>query len=416
MPNALAIHRTVMTESSARLQFWFSNAGHYFTHMFMLLYPTVVLALEHQFPLSYGELLSLSLPGFVLFGVAALPAGWLGDKWSEPGMLAVQFIGMGLAAIFTGMANTPFMIGVGLSLIGLFAAIYHPVGTSMVVRGAVSRGRALGINGICGSLGVASAAFVAGTLITLVSWRAAFIVPGAVVIGVGLVFAALVRAGRLGKSRSDRKPQAEMSRRDTVATFVVLAVASSCTGLLYNGATVSLPKVFAERMTEFAFGSIGIGGLVSLVYLIAGATQLLGGWAADRYPLKTVYLISYAVQVPLLALAAGLSNLPMLITASIMVALQVGAVPVEGTLYAKYSSSKWRGTAFGLKFVISLGVSGLAVPMVGLIHDQTGGFAGLFYAMSGLAVVVAAVALLLPSERKGRFAARPLPAVAAEGD
>ena len=69
-----------MTESSARLSFWFANIGHYFTHMFMLLYPTVVLALEHQFTMSYGELLSLSLPGFVLFGVAALPAGWLGDR------------------------------------------------------------------------------------------------------------------------------------------------------------------------------------------------------------------------------------------------------------------------------------------------------------------------------------------------
>lgn len=405
-----------MTESSARLQFWFSNAGHYFTHMFMLLYPTVVLGLEHQFPLSYGELLSLSLPGFVLFGVAALPAGWLGDKWSEPGMLAVQFIGMGAAAVLTGLATSPFMIGLGLSLIGLFAAIYHPVGTSMVVRGAVSRGRALGINGICGSLGVASAAFVAGTLMSLLDWRAAFIVPGACVIAVGLVLAGFVRAGRLGKSRVDRKPQAEMSQRDRVTTFVILAIASSCTGLLYNGATVSLPKVFAERMTAFAFGSIGIGSLVSLVYLAAGVTQLLGGWAADRYPLKIVYLVSYALQVPLLALAAGMTGLPMLATAGAMVALQVGAVPVEGTLYAKYSSSKWRGTAFGLKFVISLGVSGLAVPMVGLIHDRTGGFAGLFYGMSALALIVAGVALLLPSERKASAVATPLPAVAAQGD
>ncbi|MFI5401149.1 MAG: MFS transporter [SAR324 cluster bacterium] len=405
-----------MTESSARLQFWVSNAGHYFAHMFMLLYPTVVLALEPRFSLSYGELLSLSLPGFVLFGVAALPAGWLGDRWSEPGMLAVQFIGMGLSAVFTGLAGTPLMIGVGLSLIGLFAAIYHPVGMSMVVRGAVNRGRALGINGICGSLGVASAAFVAGTLTSLISWRAAFIVPGAFVIAVGLAVLAAIRAGRLKPSKEDRKPQPERSQRDMVTAFVILAAASACTGLIYNGAVVSLPKVFAERMQAFAFGSIGIGSLVSLVYLIAGATQLLGGWAADRFPLKTVYLVSYALQVPLLALAAGLSNLPMLVTASIMVALQVGAVPVEGSLYARYSSSKWRGTAFGLKFVISLGVSALAVPMVALLHDRAGGFAGLFYVMSGLALIVAAVALLLPGERAARAPAPALPGVAAEGD
>lgn len=400
-----------MTESSARLTFWFSNIGHYFTHMFMLLYPTVVLALEHQFTMSYGELLSLALPGFVLFGVAALPAGWLGDRWSEMGMLAVQFIGMGLAAILTGLASSPLMIAVGLSLIGMFAAIYHPVGTSMVVRGALSRGKALGINGICGSLGVASAAFVAGTLMTLVSWRAAFIVPGVIVIGVGIVFVLVMRGGHISKGKEDRKPQPEMTSREMVWTFVVLAVASSCTGLLYNGATIALPKVFSERMGALDFGGIGIGGMVSLVYLIAGGTQLLGGWLADRYPLKTVYLLSYVVQVPLLALAATMSNLPLLMTAAIMVALQVGAVPVEGTLYARYSSTRWRGTAFGLKFVISLGVSGLAVPMVGLIRDHTGGFAGLFYVMSGLALIVTLVALLLPGDRKAAVAAlRPVPA------
>jgi FSR family fosmidomycin resistance protein-like MFS transporter len=405
-----------MTESSARLSFWFSNLGHYFTHMFMLLYPTVVLALEHQFTMSYGELLSLSLPGFVLFGVGALPAGWLGDRWSEGGMLSVLFIGMGLSAIFTGLATSPLMIAVGLSLIGLFAAIYHPVGTSLIVRGALNRGRALGINGICGSLGVASAALVAGTLMTLVSWRAAFIVPGVVVIGVGIAFSFIVRRGHLGGARTDRKPQPEMSNREMVWTFAVLAVASSCTGLLYNGATVALPKVFSERMGALDFGGIGIGGMVSLVYLIAGGTQLVGGWLADRYPLKTVYIVSYLVQVPLLAVAAGIAGLPMLFVSALMIALQVGAVPVEGTLYARYSSSRWRGTAFGMKFVISLGVSGLAVPMVALIRDTTGNFTGLFYVMAGLALVVALVALLLPGERKLSADAPTLRTVPAQGD
>jgi len=405
-----------MTESSARLSFWFSNLGHYFTHMFMLLYPTVVLALEHQFTMSYGELLSLSLPGFVLFGVGALPAGWLGDRWSEAGMLCVQFIGMGLSAILAGLANSPLMIAVGLSLIGLFAAIYHPVGTSLVVRGALNRGRALGINGICGSLGVASAAFVAGTLMTLVSWRAAFIVPGVVVIVVGIALSLIVRRGRLDGIKVDRKPQPEITSREMVWTFVVLAVASSCTGLLYNGATIALPKVFSERMGALDFGSIGIGGMVSLVYLVAGGTQLVGGWLADRYPLKTVYIVSYLVQVPLLAIAAGIAGLPMLIVTGLMIALQVGAVPVESTLYARYSSSKWRGTAFGLKFVISLGVSGLAVPMVALIRDTTGGFTGLFYVMSVLALIVAAVALLLPGGQSVPAAASALSAAPAQGD
>jgi hypothetical protein len=55
-----------MSPRSAALSLAFANVGHLFTHMLMLLYPTVVLALEGRYGLSYGELLALSMPGFVL--------------------------------------------------------------------------------------------------------------------------------------------------------------------------------------------------------------------------------------------------------------------------------------------------------------------------------------------------------------
>src|SRR5229473_6024001 len=98
---------TGMTARSARLSMGFSNVGHFFSHLLMLLYPTVVLALEGRFGLTYGELLSLSLAGFILFGAAALPAGWLGDRWSAEGMMVVFFIGTGGAAVLTGLATSP---------------------------------------------------------------------------------------------------------------------------------------------------------------------------------------------------------------------------------------------------------------------------------------------------------------------
>ncbi|MCH8884794.1 MAG: MFS transporter, partial [SAR324 cluster bacterium] len=168
----------------------FSNLGHYVTHLLMLLYPMIVLELGDVFGLSYGSLLQLALPGAILFGVGALPAGWLGDRWSTRGMMALFFIGIGLSAIVTGLASSPLEIAVGLGLVGLFASIYHPVGVAWLVGVARRRGRALGINGVFGNLGVASAAMVAGGLSTLVHWRAAFIVPGAFSVVAGLVFLA----------------------------------------------------------------------------------------------------------------------------------------------------------------------------------------------------------------------------------
>ena len=48
----------------------------------MLIYPVVVLSLEREFNQPYAELLPLAFAGFVLYGVAALPAGWLADRFS----------------------------------------------------------------------------------------------------------------------------------------------------------------------------------------------------------------------------------------------------------------------------------------------------------------------------------------------
>ncbi|NIR61247.1 MAG: MFS transporter, partial [Gammaproteobacteria bacterium] len=106
----------------------FLNVGHAYDHFFMLIYPTAVIALAGEFSQSYGALLALATVGFVAFGAGTLPAGWLGDRWSRTGMMTVFFLGVGAAAILTGLARTPFEIAVGLGLIGLFASIYHPIG------------------------------------------------------------------------------------------------------------------------------------------------------------------------------------------------------------------------------------------------------------------------------------------------
>src|SRR5262249_36588489 len=133
-----------MPAGSARLSVVFANAGHVVTHLLMLLYPTVVLALEKSFGLSYGELIVLSLPGTILYGAGALPAGILGDRWSAERMMVLFYLGSGLAAIATGLAQGPLGIAIGLALIGLFGSIYHPVGIAWLVRNAESRGSVLG--------------------------------------------------------------------------------------------------------------------------------------------------------------------------------------------------------------------------------------------------------------------------------
>ena len=87
-------------------------------------------------------------------------------------MMVVFFIGIGLASIATGFARTPLEIAVGLFVVGVFAAIYHPVGLALVVGKYARMGMALGINGVWGNLGVGSAALLTGFFIDNGGWRA----------------------------------------------------------------------------------------------------------------------------------------------------------------------------------------------------------------------------------------------------
>ncbi|MBT4686438.1 MAG: MFS transporter, partial [Rhodospirillaceae bacterium] len=93
----------------------FASAAHTYSHMFVLFYATVVLVLERVWQMPYAELFALSIPGAVMYGVAALPAGWLADRWSAAGMMAIFFIGTGGASILTGLAEGPWQLAAGLT-------------------------------------------------------------------------------------------------------------------------------------------------------------------------------------------------------------------------------------------------------------------------------------------------------------
>ena len=108
----------------------FLNLGHFIDHLSMLVFPTVVVALARAWGESYSEVLPLAVGGFIAFGAFALPAGWLADHWSRYKMMAVFFFGVGGSLILTGLARSPWQVGAGLTLTGMFAAIYHWAATA----------------------------------------------------------------------------------------------------------------------------------------------------------------------------------------------------------------------------------------------------------------------------------------------
>jgi MFS family permease len=343
--------------------------------------------------MSYGELLALSLGGFIAFGAGSLPAGWLGDMWSRRNMMAVFFLGIGAATVLTGFAASPAMLAAGLTLIGLFAAIYHPVGTAMLVAHADKIGRTIGVNGVWGNMGVAFAALLTGALTQFFGWRTAFILPGALGIAVGVAFLGLV-PDRPAAKRPEAGTARNLPRDVLVRAFAVMAVAAIAGGVTFNATTVSMPKLFDERMVQLVATPAGVGALAAAVFVIGAMSQLVVGWVIDRQPLRAAFLPLAALQAPCLLLAAFASNWALLAAAVGMMFAVFGQATINDAMIARYTTDAWRSRAYAVRYIVSFGASASAVPLVALLHDYTGGF-NLTYqvlAVFGLVVFLGAIA------------------------
>ncbi len=394
--------------------------GHSFAHMLILLFATVVVVgpLKTEFGMSYGELVGLAWLGFVLFGAGAPLAGWMADRWSAVGTMTLFFLGIGFASILAGMATSPWEIGLALSAIGLFASIYHPVGIPMVIRAAGEyRGKMLGVNGVFGSLGMASAAIVAELLTLSVSWRAAFIVPGIVCIGVGALFYFRARGLNLDVSRA--KANENVSLKDFIGEFGfgpflrvmgLLAALTFCMGMVFQAMTFSLTNVVEQRVDVALGALLGAGALTSGILAIAGGAQLIGGVLADKYPLKRLFLMTYGLMAPALLLCSAAADGTMVFGLFMVMVATVGTQPISDALFGKYVPQRWINTAYGLRFAISLCSSAAALPLVGFVYDSTGDFFYLFLVLAVFAALAILALAFLPTPEDERHVPVPVAA------
>lgn len=400
-----------MPMSSARLSLLFAAIGHSFIHMFTAFYFTIALTLEDAWALPNHELIALWTLGAVLVGAVALPAGWLANRWSMTGMMVVYFFGLGGSSVAAGLVGGPTSLVWALGGIGLFAAIYHPVGIPWVIRNSVgSGGKILAINGIFGGLGIAMAGIVAGGLSDGLGWRAAFILPGLAAIASGLAMLACVLSGRITEQGPAKAAAPPSSRDDRMRTFAILLLTMFVSGVIFQATQASMPKLFDLRLANLVGdGTLGVGLLVGLVYGVSAFAQIVGGHLADRMPLKTVYVISWVLQVPVLFVAAAIGGLPLVFFAGLLVSLNSASLPAENLLLARYVPAHRHGIAFGLKFVLAFGAGPLAIQLVARIEAATGEFFWLLTVLGVFALVVVAAAVLLPRDRPVPLAV-PMPA------
>jgi len=348
----------------------FTGFAHAATHYVELIYPTLAVGLVAQSPGvgSLEEALSWSFGGYLLFGIGALPAGVAADRLGGRRVILTGLVIAGLSAILAGTSEPGLPLALALCGIGAGASLYHPAGTGLLSRAVASRGRALGINGIYGNVGIALSPLITALLVESIGWRDTFYVTGAGIL-LGTLAFSRVRINEPGRAPEPAPAQGKdnSTTRRAIWIFVLLCAAATLGGFAYRGNTVAQPALFAQ---DISF--MGYGMAASLAMIVGTVGQYIGGRLADRIDLRAGYLAFHLASLPALVVIASTTEWPLLVASAIYAFFALGMQPIENSLFAVLTPERWRSTAYGLKFVLTFGVGSTAVWMVRAVAENSG--------------------------------------------
>ena len=400
----------------------FINLAHVFTHYGLLILATAVLAMVVQDPGgfggAYGPILALGTAMFVFYGVGSLPMGWLAERFGRPRLMAVFFLGTGATMAGAGLAPGPVTLALALALMGAFSAIYHPIGTAMLVdaAGPARVGRAMGVNGVFGNLGVAGAPIVTALVAAGLGWRWAFAIPGLLCFAAGLLY---LREGRAdpAKAKAASKPFPAIPRAMVLRVVAILMCLAAAAGFIFNAFTLLLPKLMEERLATSPDLLPVVGVLAFLVTLCGGVAQFSVGRLIDRNTLKTVLLPLGLIQLPGMLVLFSLEGWAALLAAGMLAAAIFGCVTVNETMMARYVAPELRAKLYSVRFFIGFIGAAAASPVVAWLHQSTGSQDAVILVLAGVAAVTALCTLVFPNNpaelRPELWASTPAPRGAA---
>jgi predicted MFS family arabinose efflux permease len=398
--------------SRRRLAIGFMNWAHALDHFVILIYPTVVIELEAVYGRSYASLIALATASFVAFGLFSLPAGWLGDRWSRRKLMVIFYIGCGVSLIGAAFAPSLYVLALALFALGVFAAIYHPVGTAMIIENATQRGRTLAFNGVCGNLGVSLAAGITAALTAALSWRGAFFVPGVICVLSGVVYLWLGPDEKGHAAARSTAPDVKLSPVVAATIFGLFVVVAISAGLVFNTISISLPKIVDERLGS-DIPLLVVGGLTTAVFLCGAVAQITVGRLVERIPPHILFATLAVMQFSGVVWSAYASGIMLLFALAFTMAAIYGQITVNDLIIARYTADAWRSRIYAVRYFLTFMISGVAVSMIALLYGR-GGFGLVLGATALVAMGFLVAAVLIAVLANGVEKARAAQPVAAE--
>lgn len=369
-----------------------ASSAHLLTHAYMMIFPTVLVLIANDTAMGvtqYFQLGSIGALCYALFGIGAIPAGILADRYGSKKMLSACMFISGLASMGAGLSYSVHPFVLSMMALGLGASMYHPSGLSFISRNVQKKGKAMGFHGMGGNIGLAVGPVVSGTAGAVWGWRSAFIIFGLA----GIVLGTMV----LRSSAQDQmvpphqaKPSDQPAATTPALPLLILAMVygtSILYGLVYRGTMMYFPKHFVQNI-DFAMGDVAKAGfLVSMVSMVGILGQIWGGTLCDKLKRpEYVYLLVFVFTTPFFFAMWFLKDWNLLRVSLVFAPFFFAWQPVQNTLIAKYSVHKAHGLSYGANFLLIMGVGSLAASFGGFITDHI----GVAYVFAALGVISAA--------------------------
>jgi len=385
-----------------------TGCSHALTHGTMLIFPAVLLLLQKEFSLGYLELGVIGNIMTLTYGLGALPGGMIYNYMGPRKLYLFCLLGGCLSLILVAFSPTLILFTAGLALLGAFGSIYHPWVNSLITSTVREYGRALGIHGSAGNIGLAVTPFIMGLVASSLGWRFAFFLfalPG-VALALWSFFVNMSPRGEIkqGEIPRGKRPVSEMMKSYFSLPLILLYLANMMHSFSFTGSLTFLPAYMAKR-TSFqilSLDSVALGGMLSGVVLSMGVFgQYGGGVLSQGANLEKKFLAISILAFPFIFAMSFTTDLLLLILALIFFFFNFFLQPMNNTLLARYTPGEMRGTAFGIFFFLAFVFGSLASSFSGFVA-QNFGLQWVFMGLSSSGFLLIFIALFILKMKRNR--------------
>lgn len=348
-----------------------SGSSHSLVHALMLTFPSLIPIIQKEYNVGLDTLGFVVSISALLFGLGAIPAGWLDRYLGGKKLMIIYQLGSSSSALVVAFSPNFTIMVVGLSFIGLFCSIYHPTGLTLISQSINKVSKGMAVHGMFGSLGSAFGPLLAVSLAGLISWRASYFVLGIL----NAILALITFINIPNKTQIINNQPKKSNRKTNKTALIYYFITNSFLGMAYYGFTTFMPIHLSENTFNFLpeiSHNMKAGLFPTIVFLAGMIGALLGGKIGDKFDKRISFMIIILLNIPVFFLVGITSNITLIICSIMLGIIYFSNQPIGNTLVSEFSDNQNRGFIYGLGFFISFGIGSFAAGLSGVIAVNYG--------------------------------------------